>query len=111
MKTAQEITAIINRSTRNDLGSETLGTYSWNQGQNDAIGAARARSSSMWQLLDLAEAHSENRNVVRAVMATAGGRDYFDDSDVIKRAFVARYKKFFNGDDDIPEYFGCEMYV
>lgn len=111
MKTQQEIQAIISRSTRNDIGSQPLGRFSWNVEQNNAIGAARDRSRSMWALLDLAEAHSNNHNVVRAVMATAAGKDFFDDSDVIKRAFVARYKKFFDGDDDIPEYFDCELYV
>jgi len=111
MKTQQEIQAIVNRSTRNDIESQPLGRYSWSQEQNDAIGAARSRSRSMWALLDLAEAHQDNPNVVRAVMATAGGKDYFDDSDVIKSAFVARYKKFFDGDDDVPEYFECELYV
>ena len=107
MKTQQEIQAIVNR-TRN-LGSQPRGRYSWSQDQNVAIGAARARSRSMWNLMDLAEAHQDNYNVIMAVMATAAGKDFFDDNAVIRRAFVARYKKFFKG-DDIPEYFECEMY-
>jgi len=110
MKTAAEISAIINRSTRNDIESQPLGRYSWSQAQNDAIGAARARSTCMFDLLDLAEAHQENYNVVMAVMATATGKSFFDDNSVIKRAFVKRYRTF-TGEDAIPEYFECELYV
>ena len=110
MKNQQEIQAIITRSTRNDLGSQPAGRFSWHQPHNVAIGAARARSGNMWALVDLAEAHQDNRHVVRAVMATIGGNDFYADYDVIAKAFVKRYRKFM-GDDDIPEWFECELYV
>ena len=107
----KQIQDIVNRSTRNDIESQPLGRYSWDQSQNDAIGAARSRASCLWDLLDLAEEHKHNHDVIIAVMATAGGKDFFDTNEDIRKAFVKAYTKFFDGDDDIPEYFDCEMYV